>query len=765
MDQAAAQARAAALRQLLAHHNYLYYVAARPEIGDREYDALYDELKQLEAAFPALVTPDSPTQKVGGQVLDAFRAVRHRVPMLSLDNSYDATDVRKFCDRVQRTLQREDTAFWVEPKIDGVSISLRYEAGLLVQALTRGDGELGDDVTANVRTIRSVPLRLRGEQPPAILEVRGEVYLGRDEFARLNAARAAAGEERYANARNLTAGTLKQLDSGEVAKRPLDAIFYARGELSPDVAATSQAEWVALLRELGLRVCPLTWLVKGYDGILAVVDELERRRLELPFEIDGAVIKVNRFADQRQLGFTSNAPRWARAFKYDPDVAETQLLAVTVQVGRTGALTPVAELAPVFLAGTTVSRATLHNFDFLRTLDARVGDWVRIQKAGEIIPQVLAVVLERRTGSEQPVPRPTACPECGGGVRLVENKLAGEGKVLTCTNPDCPAQRVGRLEHFCCRDGLEIEKIGGVVAEKLVAAGLVRDPLDLFGLTVPALGALNLGTAEEPRRFGEKNAQRVVDALARAKTGPLAKWLFALGLPGIGETTARELAALHPSLRELAQSPLLRQWVEMEQWHLAAKAANPNADANVGRTALEKAALEAQRTELLARIAAAAPALVQAGLARPERKQGRDSGFYVRVNTITPDVAATVLDYFASPAGQALLARLDALGVHPTPPTAPAAATGSPFAGKTCVLTGTLTQMPRHEAKALLERLGAKVSDSVSRQTDYLIAGESAGSKLTKAQELGIRILTEAEFLALAQGGPPPGPASQPTLF
>ena len=739
-------ARVAALRRQLEHHNYQYYVLAAPEISDQEYDRLYAELQALEAAHPELASPDSPTRQVGGAPLTEFAQYPHALPMMSLDNTYSPAELLAFHQRVARLLGTEEVEYTVEPKIDGVSLSLRYEAGALVRALTRGNGTVGDDVTANVRTIRSVPVRLRGDAPPAVWEARGEVYLPRAGFRAMNEQRQREGLPLFANARNATAGTLKLLDSAEVARRPLDAAFYGRGEVRGR-ATTSQVELVAALRELGLKTCPRFWRCAGIAAVQAAIDELARLKLDLPFDIDGAVVKVNRFDLQEQLGVTSKAPRWAIAYKYQAEKAVTRLRAVTVQVGRTGVLTPVAELEPVFLSGSTVSRATLHNFDEVARKDIRLGDQVEIEKAGEVIPAVIGPVTAARTGQEQAVPRPTVCPACGQAATQRADMVA-----LVCPNPACPAQQVGRVEHFVSRAALEVEAIGEIVAEKLVERGLVRDPLDLFGLTAEQLATLNLGTDEAARKLGSKHAASILEALGKARALPLARWLNALGIPEVGAATARDIAALHRDLAHVADSPLLRDVVSVYAKMAEAGKVNPRRRKDAPKTPEQLAADTAAYRRLNAEVRELAARLAPTG--RFSLSGDESAGGQLEVSTtstIGPVAAASVVAFFASAYGKQTLARLAALGINPAG-GAGAAATATPatpFAGRTCVLTGTLTRLTRQQATELLARLGATVSGSVSKKTHFVIAGAEAGSKLDKARECGVRILSEDEFLAL----------------
>lgn len=568
MTHAEAAARAAVLRTELNRHNHLYYVEARPEIGDRAFDALLRELQDLEAGFPDLRTPDSPTQRVGGAPIEGFVQIRHRVPMMSLDNTYSEEELTAFYQRLVKGLGRERIACVIEPKVDGVAISIRYEDGVLKHGSTRGDGQTGDDVTHNLRTIGRLPLRLPADGPQT-LEVRGEVFMPKAGFARLNAEREEAGEPRFANPRNATAGTLKQLDPRITATRPLDIVFYGIVDLvmppAPAVAGVgddlfaaaatqpapqSQAEVQALLKKLGLRSADLTWPADSAEGLLEAIRALDAQRHDLPYETDGAVIKVDSFADQKELGATSKAPRWAIAYKYQPEQAETKLLAVDIQVGRTGALTPVARLEPVFLSGSTVGNATLHNFEEIERKDIRVGDTVVIEKAGEIIPAVVEVKKERRTGEERVIERPACCPVCATPVQPDEELV-----VIRCPNPHCPEVVKRRLEHFAGRGALDIRGLGESVVAQLVDLKLVADAADLYQLQPRLLARLE--------RMGDKSIDNLLKAIAESKLQDPWRLVFGLGILHVGSTGARRLlehfssidAIAAASLEELAQCP------------------------------------------------------------------------------------------------------------------------------------------------------------------------------------------------------------------
>jgi|APTNR8051073442_1049403.scaffolds.fasta_scaffold12569_2 DNA ligase (NAD+) len=537
MEFAEAAQRAEILRSELNRHNRLYYVEARTEISDQEFDALLRDLQGIEAAHPSLLTPDSPTQRVGGAPIEAFTQIRHAVPMMSLDNTYSEAELAAFFARLQKGLGREKVRCVVEPKVDGVAITVRYEEGALKHGATRGDGQMGDDVTVNLRTIKTVPLRLPADSPQTF-EVRGEVFMPKAGFAKLNEERDEAGEARFANPRNATAGTLKQLDSRIVAKRPLDIVFYGLADAAGADVQTQSAVY-ELLSHAGLRKADIVWHAETAEDLLKAIRELDERRKTLPYETDGAVIKVDSFADQRDLGATSKSPRWAIAYKYQPEQAETKLLAVDIQVGRTGALTPVARLEPVFLSGSTVSNATLHNFEEIERKDIRVGDTVVIEKAGEIIPAVVVVKKELRNGSETAIIPPTCCPVCGSGVRQDEEQVA-----IRCTNFDCPEQVKRRIEHFVARGAMDIRGLGEQVVGQLVDIKLIKDPADLYQLNELLLARLE--------RQGTKSIDNMLKAIAESKNQAPWRLIFGLGILHVGASSARSLMEHFGSIDALA---------------------------------------------------------------------------------------------------------------------------------------------------------------------------------------------------------------------
>jgi len=654
------------LSRLLNHHNHLYYVEARPEISDREFDRLLEELKKLEAEHPDLATPDSPTQRVGGQPIEGFASVRHRAPMLSIDNTYSAGELREFDRRVRKLLGGEPVTYVVELKIDGVAISLTYEEGLFTVGATRGDGETGDDVTHNLRTIPALPLRLRTEAPPRLFEARGEVYLERAELARINRERTDKGLEVYANPRNLTAGTLKLLDPRLAAQRRLRLFTYALG-VCEGVQVKSHLQALDLLRQYGFPVNSNIESFDTIDKVIAYCDSWANRRNDLPYDTDGMVIKVNDFAQQRRLGMTSKAPRWVVAYKFAAEQALTKLLKIDLQVGKLGTLTPVGHLAPVRLAGTTVSRASLHNADYLATKDIRVGDMVVVEKAGEIIPYVVRSEPGARTGAEKVFHFPTKCPLCGSPVERDKN-----GVFYRCTGgKECLAQLKRQLRSYAQRSAMDIEGLGVEIINQLVDNGLVRSLPDLYRLTGEQL--------VEMEHMGEKSAQNLLDGLEASKSRGLARVLPGLAIPHVGTGVADLLAKRFNRIDDL---------------------------------------LSASEEELAA------------------------------VSGIGPVIAQTVHAYFQSPTGSKAIEDLRVLGVKLTEDAkpSPAQAGGADLSGKTFVVTGTLQHYSREEIEDLIKSLGGKATGSVSKNTDFVVAGDRAGSKREKALAFGVKVLTESEF-------------------
>jgi NAD-dependent DNA ligase len=909
-------------------HDHAYYVEAQPKISDRDYDRLYHELLELEKEFPELAAPDSPSQRVGGAPLSEFKSVRHSVPMLSLDNTYSEEEIRDFVKRLEKLLPGEKLDWIVEPKLDGVAISLRYENGVLLTGATRGNGTEGDDVTANLKTIRSVPLSLKishrdtesqrkqkdfseensaslnlGGKIPSLLEVRGEVFMPVAGFEKLNAERKAAGEELYGNPRNTAAGSLKQLDPKIVAKRPLDIVVYGLGKIEGTSAhPQTHSEVLDWLKKLGFKTPEKIWHCHSAEELISAIHELDKIRKKFPYETDGAVIKLNSFAQRERAGFTAKAPRWAIAYKYAAEQAETKLNGITIQVGRTGALTPVAELEPVFLAGSTISRATLHNEDEIKVLgslefsefdiynpisiitrlkrkadkpseyilshfskrsremlseyhegneisktllsnlitelnkivntrdfsiynkeifidvklsketkkllnqnpkgkecarlnrlllediyphelsksqnfDVRVGDTVIIKKAGEVIPAVVRVLIEKRAHNSKPFNFSEhingKCPVCGG-----EIARDPEFSVWRCLNiAGCPAQSVRRLEFMAQRRALDIEGMGGVVSEKLIERSFVKEPLDLFELKVDQLGKLNLGTKDEPRIFGEKNATKVIEALERAKTFPLARWLFALGIQEVGETTAYEIANFHKNLEHVANSPFLNGIAKLGNLYDELVLVSPFVRENKPKSPEEQARRKQQFENLKKEISDLGEELQKAGVVNRNKKWERLTQEKREKTKAVPEfvtiagtkVAKNILDFFASKIGRKVLSRLQKLGIDPKGASKTGGTSPSSdkliFSGKTFVLTGSLTNMTRDKATDEIRTRGGSVVGTVSSNTDFVVAGEEAGSKLEKAQKLGIKILTEKDFLDLLGSKSKPIQKKQSELF
>src|SRR5882762_4974870 len=712
MERKEAERKIRQLREEIRKHDRLYYEEAAPIIGDHEYDRLYKELVDLETQFPDLLTPDSPTQRVGGRPLQAFEQVSHLIPMLSLDNTYSEAEVKNFYARMQRLLPDEKIPVVIEPKVDGVAVSLIYENGKLRQAATRGDGNVGDNITQNIRTIRSVPERLR-DNAPKLLEVRGEVYMDRKGFEKLNDEREKEGLALFANPRNAAAGSLKQLDPSIVAKRPLGIVLYGTGA-TEGLDIEVHSEVFPLLKKLGLPTTEWWRVAESVEEILDAIHELDVIRHKFAYQTDGAVIKVDSFSQRDRLGFTAKSPRWAIAYKYAAERVQTRLNDIVIQVGRTGILTPVAMLEPVFVGGSTVGRATLHNEDEIKRKDIRIGDTVVIEKAGEVIPAVVEVVKSKRPRDAKPFDFAKhihgKCPVCGGPIRRDPQFVAWR-----CENLYCPAQTTRRVEFFAARGALDIESIGGIVADKLVERGLVREPLDLFDLKVEQLAKLNLGTDESPRVFGEKNATKAINAIERARTLPLSRWLFALAIPEVGKTTATQLACFHDTIQDVSNSQLLHDVVEYHE-----KRDDKKSTKEIGER------------------------LIKSGFAKPSKSKAGKDGI---VTEVGPVVGQSVLHFFASPTGKKILRRLKELGIQPKSEKVLATrAAGLPLVGKTFVLTGTLPSMTREEATEKIEALGGHVTGSVSKKTDYVVAGAEPGSKFDKAKELGVKILDEAEF-------------------
>ncbi len=659
-------ARAAALREQLNRHNHRYYVLDDPEIPDAEYDRLLRELQALEEEHPVLRTADSPTQRVGAEPASAFGKVRREIPMLSLANAYSEEELQAFDRRVREALGTERVVYNAEPKLDGVAISLTYRDGVFVLGATRGDGVTGEDITANLRTVNQVPLHLQGGDWPPLLEVRGEIYMPRDSFEALNREALTRGEKLMANPRNAAAGSLRQLDPRVTATRRLGLFCYGLGTVEGGAMPERQHEVLMRLRDWGFSVNGEQRVVDGVAGCQAYYEDIQTRRDALAYEIDGVVFKVDDIGGQRELGFVARAPRWAVAYKFPPKEEVTALKAIEFQVGRSGVLTPVARLEPVRIGGVTVTNATLHNVALVERLDLRVGDTVIVRRAGDVIPQVMGVVEARRPKHARPFDVPVSCPVCGSKV------LRSEGEVVARCSGGlyCPAQRKQAILHFAARRAMDIEGLGDKLVDQLVELGLVHSPADLYALDAAQLAALE--------RMGERSAAKLVAAIAKSRETTLARFLYALGIPEVGEATAQQLAAEFGDLEAVQQA---------------------------------------------------------------------DEAHLQQVPDVGPIVAAHIAGFFREPHNLEIVARLRAYGIH-WPVTA-RAARSTALAGKTFVLTGTLATMTRDEAKTRLQALGARVAGSVSRKTDFVVAGEEAGSKLEKARELEVAVLDEAGLLRL----------------
>jgi DNA ligase (NAD+) len=671
------------LRREINFHDRKYYDESRPVISDRDYDRLMQELIELEKAHPELVTPESPTMRVGGDVQTELKPVRHAVPMMSIDNTYNDGEIRAFDERVRKGLGGEQPAYVLEPKIDGTSINLRYENGKLVLGATRGRGNVGDDVTVNARTIKSIPLELNTQDvdqpPPAILEVRGEVYMDNEDFQRVNTEIVAEGDEAYANARNLTSGTLRRLDPKIVAKRRLRFLAHGLGQIEP-MPAASYWDLTQLLKQWGLPLPKNVSRVNTIDEVLSKIHEFEAIRPKLPYMTDGMVVKVDSLAHREQLGATSKSPRWVVAYKYETEQQPTVLKNVRWQVGKGGNLTPVGELEPVFIGGVTVTNVTLHNIDQIKRLDLHFGDTVIVERAGEVIPYVVEAVPDKRPRGAKPIEAPKKCPSCGEQVEKEDDT-----PYIRCLNPACPAQLKERLRWFCHRGQMDIEGLGDVLIDQLVEGGHVREFADLYNLQAEQIAGLTSEIEQNgkvvTRTVGEKVAKKVVDNIEKSRQQPLERLLAGLGIRHIGNRVAYVLATNFGSLEALT------------------------------------AASQEQLSE---------------------------------VNEIGPVIAKSVHEFFNSHAGRKTIADLQKVGVDPhTEVIKPEAAAELLFTGKTIVVTGTLKRYKRDEIEALIVKLGGRASGSVSKKTDFLVAGEEAGSKLEKAQKLGVKVLTEDEFLGM----------------
>lgn len=670
MDTRSAQSRMDELRSAIEHHNRLYYLEDAPEITDAEYDAIFRELLQLEERFPDLTTDDSPTRRVGASPLERFSRISHRIPMLSLENAFSEGEITDFDDRVKRFLALPPDSvvqYVCEPKMDGLAVELIYENGVFTAGATRGDGFTGEDVTLNLKTVKSVPLRLDTSTPPALLELRGEVYLSLKAFRKLNAERSEEGEQPFANPRNAAAGSLRQLDSRVTARRPLSLFCYGPGAVEGTEFHT-QSDFLETVATWELPVNPLHMKVSGPDGVLEYYRRIMETRDTLDYEIDGVVVKVDSFQLQRELGEKSRSPRWAIAFKFPPRQACTVVEDIVPQVGRTGVITPVADLRPVEVSGVMVSRATLHNWDELEKKDIRIGDTVLVERAGDVIPAVVRTLPEKRTGSERPVSAPGHCPECGSATIRITGEVA-----VRCPDISCPAQIRESIIHFASRRAMDIDGLGDRYIEQMLQLGLVRDVSDLY--------YLDRSHFMQFQRMGNKLAENLLHSIETSKSRNLSRFIHALGIRHVGEHTAKLLASSFGSMENL-----------------------------------EKATEE----ELLS------------------------------IREIGPRVAQSILSFFANPRNMETINRMISAGVCPAPEER---RIGGRFAGMTFVFTGALTRFSRADAKDFVEKEGGHAAGSVSRKTDFVVAGAEAGAKLDKALALGIKVITEDEFLSMLEGG------------
>jgi DNA ligase (NAD+) len=666
VDLKAAESRVRELRAQISHHDHRYYVLDDPEISDAHYDRLLTELRELEERFPQLASPNSPTRRVAGAPAERFEKVVHQLPMLSLSNAFSEDEIREFDERVRKLLGIDPVPYVCEPKLDGLAVELVYQEGVFRQGATRGDGTIGEDVTSNLKTVRSLPLQLREElTPPRHLEVRGEVFIRKEDFQRLNEIREEAGEPVFANPRNAAAGSLRQLDPRITASRPLSLFIY---EIGMAQGMPFQSHWQKLehLKRLGLPINPRNRQALGLAQVRSAYQDFLNNRHALPYEVDGMVVKVDSEDQRRRLGQVSKSPRWAIAYKFPPEEEETRVEDIGVTVGRTGALTPVAYLAPVRIGGVTVSRATLHNENELRRKDVRIGDWVFVRRAGDVIPEIIKVITSRRTGAEREFQFPDTCPICGA--RAIREE---DGAITRCTGLACPAQLKGNVRHFASRAAMDIDGLGEKLCDQLVGRGLVKNYADLYHLDMEKLLSVE--------RMGEKSAQNVLGAIERSKRTTLRRFLYALGIRHVGEATARALAEHFRDVRGLYD--------------------------------------------------ASEEALMQ-------------------VRDVGPAMASEIHAFFHEPQNRAVIEALLAAGVQPE---APQMAAGGPFAGKTVVMTGSLEALTREQAKEEIERRGGRIADSVSRRTDLVISGAGSGSKLKKAEQLGIKIVDESTFRKLLE--------------
>lgn len=727
------------LRAQITHHDKLYYDQATPEISDQEYDKIFRELEILEEKHPELHDPNSPTQRVGGSALDEFKSVEHAVPMLSIDDYFSHEEIGEFYQRLVKASGKKNIELTIEPKIDGVAASVLYRNGELVYCATRGDGSRGDDVTANARTIKSLPLKL--ENAPPVLEVRGEVFMTFENFDKINQQREAQGLETFKNPRNATAGTLKLLDPKEVAKRPLSFLAHGIGDYQGDELESEDA-FRDLLNQLRIPNNTPLWHTDSEQGMINAIIELDEKRHHLGHGTDGAVVKVKDFSLRNEMGATARAPRWAAAFKYPPEQKETKLLDITIQVGRTGNLTPVAELEPVYVSGTTVSRATLHNEDEIQRKDMRIGDTVVIEKAGEIIPSVVKVIKEKRPEDSVSFSLydfiDGKCPCCAAPISREEGFSAWK-----CTNFACPDQAVTRITHFASRKALDVNGLGESVAIRLVETGMAESTLDLFNIQINELADLELepakmqdGTLSKPRKFGLKRATSLIDSLNETKLNmPLEKWIYSMGIDHVGESASREVSRLVKSIYDIPNCDIFADVINLTDLKEERQIISPRNKSNPPKDDTEKFERQNYYESLSERIQEVEKRLEP----------------YLISSELGPVATRSLMTFFASDTGELILNKFREIGIDPKSANyvpIPSSNSDLTFSGLTFVITGTLSK-PRPEFKKLIESLGGKVSGSVSKNTNYLLSGEGGGSKYTKAESLGVPILDEDAFNAL----------------
>lgn len=736
-----------ALRKEINDYSYSYYTRAKSLISDPEFDRLLKELEELENRYPHLITPDSPTQRIGSDLTDDSKLIKHKFPMLSIKNE---DDLNKFDVGIKKYFPKnENVEYIVEPKIDGASVSLEYKNGTLKSASTRGDGTFGEDITDNIKTINSIPQKINiyslKDYNLADIVVRGEIFIYLKDFERINKEQEEKGGKVFENPRNTAAGILKTKDSTIVAKRPLNSFAYAL--LDTLNQFKSQEENLKILKVLGFKVNEYYKKCSNINEAISVCNELESNRDSLPYEIDGAVIKVNLIQQQKLLPERTKYPRWAAAYKFDPEKATTSLEGITWQVGRTGIVTPVAELAPIKLAGSTISRASLHNFDFIQEKDIRVGDQVIIAKGGDVIPKVVSVVESNKDNRNSKTKPPKNCPACKS--KLV--KIKGEVGYY-CKNPDCPGKIKNLIQHFVSRNALDIEAIADTVIENLIDKVIIKSPFDLFRLDINTLASLNLGTEEQPRVFGEKNALKALQAIEQARKKSLAKWLFAIGIPKLGEVGAKAIAEKHTDFRNISDSSILKDIVLLTELEDKALLANPRAKVNRDKTEIEKLKLEKLHNKLCGEIEEVGARLEKIGWYKKKTNERKNSlvrltpDFVMQANKgVGPETAKSVLEFFNSKQGKEVIKNIDSIGIN----TREIEVKSKILENKIFVITGTLPSMTRPEATELIEKNGGKVTGKVSKITDFLLAGKEPGSKLEEAKKLSVKIISEKQFQQL----------------